>query len=98
MFETVLRGGRKKDEQFVWIEPRAVRWRVSPCPRRDNWKSIRWRVARAKRSNWKFVRWRVKYQNEPNEADCGVEGAVLIEDDQQFQNGRTVMVATATHA
>jgi hypothetical protein len=33
---------------------------------------------------------------ESRKADCGVRAGVLIEDNQQFQNGRAVMVATAT--
>jgi hypothetical protein len=38
------------------------------------------------------VRWHRRRDVKSRKADCGVRAGVLIEDDLQFQNGRTVMV------
>jgi hypothetical protein len=45
--------------------------------------------------NRKSVRWHRRRDIESRKADYGMRAGVLIEDDQQSQNGRTVMVPMA---
>jgi hypothetical protein len=72
-FSLWKRIGRK---EYGW---KSVRWRIKIG--RVNWKSVRWRSTK-RRVSLKPVRWCVVHQHEPIEAECGVEGVKLIEDDQ----------------
>jgi hypothetical protein len=56
--------------------------------RDQRWKTVRWRKVK-RPVNQKSERWRRRRDFESRKADCGVRAGVLIEDDQQFQNGRT---------